>query len=121
MLWLFVVPVFVTGSLHDGPDPAWQADTPVGRHLSQEAPLEAADTADEDLERMRQEEWAQVERTYGLSRPGLNEVVVYVHRQTTDRFAIAPHTWDPIPVGHNWLPWGNPRRYDGCQLVDDCL
>ena len=29
---------------------------------------------------------------------------MYVHRQTTSRFAIAPDTWDPIPVGRNVLP-----------------
>ena len=30
--------------------------------------------------------------------------MVHVHRQTTARFAVAPVTWDPIPVGHNALP-----------------
>ena len=53
---------------------------------------------------MRQEEWAHAELTYGLVRPDSAERVIYVHRQTNDRFAIAPHTWDPIPVGHNWVP-----------------
>ena len=53
---------------------------------------------------LRQEEWARAEETYGLSRPDPNEEVVYVHRQTTARFAVAPVTWDPIPVGHNVLP-----------------
>ena len=38
----------------------------------------------------------RAEETYGLFRPGPNEETVYVHRQTTSRFAI--------PVGHNVLP-----------------
>ena len=29
---------------------------------------------------------------------------MFVHRQTTERFAMAPHSWDPIPVGYDVLP-----------------
>ena len=83
---------------------AWQDDLPEGGLYSQEAPVEDGNEPNDDLERLRQEEWARAEHTYGLSRPGPNEAVVYVHRQTTANFAIAPHTWDPIPVGHNVLP-----------------
>ena len=59
---------------------------------------------DADLERSRQEHWATAEATYGLSRPGSNEDAVYVHRQTTERFAIAPDSWDQKPVGHDAFP-----------------
>ena len=61
-------------------------------------------STDDDLELRRQREWVIAEDTYGLYRPGLNEDVVYVHRQTTERFAVAPDSWDPIPVGHDVLP-----------------
>ena len=100
MFLLLLFPALVTGSLKDCLNPVSQVDVPDGGRLPQEAPLEATDGTDDDLERMRQEEWAHVELTYGLSRPGPNERVIYVHR----RFAIAPHTWDPIPVSHNWVP-----------------
>ena len=38
----------------------------------------------------------------GLTIQGDN--AVYVHRQTTERFAIAPDSWDLIPVGHDAPP-----------------
>ena len=79
------------GSLHDGDAPDISASVSNG-------------STDGDLELRRQREWANAEETYGLLRPSLNEDVVYVHRQTTERFAMAPHSWDPIPVGHNVLP-----------------
>ena len=81
----------VVGSLHDGIAP----DTPATGSNS---------SADGDLELRRQREWAGAEETYGLLRPGRNEDVVYIHRQTSERFAMAPHSWDPIPVGHDVLP-----------------
>ncbi len=98
------MPLLVAGSLHDGANTVMQEDLPTGRPDLQEAPGEDGDSSSEDLETLRQEEWARAEETYGLLRPGPNEEVVYVHRQTTARFAIAPVTWDPIPVGHNVLP-----------------
>ncbi len=90
---LLLVPVLVAGSLHDGDNTGVQ-----------EAPGPPEDSSSDDLELLRQEEWTRAEETYGLLRPDPNEEVVYVHRQTTSRFAIAPVTWDPIPVGHNVLP-----------------
>ena len=36
------------------------------------------------------EQWNDAEATYGICRPGVNDDAVYVHRQTTERFAIAP-------------------------------
>ena len=105
MLLLALLPAIVTGSLQDCPDTTCPVAVPDVGRLPRDAALEETDDTDEDLESMRQEEWAQVERTYGLHRPSLHARVIYVHRPTTDRFAIAPHTWDPIPVGHNWVPW----------------
>ena len=50
------------------------------------------------------EQWNDAEATYGICRPGVNDDAVYVHRQTTERFAIAPDEWELIPVGHNIPP-----------------
>ena len=96
-----ILPVLVAGSLHDGDNTEIQEDLSTGRPDLQGAPGQSEDSSSEDLESLRQEEWARAEETYGLLRPDPNEGVVYVHRQTTSRFAIAPVTWDPIPVGHN--------------------
>ena len=104
MLWSLFVPLIVAGSLQDGGNSAMQVDLPDDRPDLQEVPGEDGDSASEDLAMLRQEEWARAEETYGLYRPDPNEEVVYVHRQTTARFAVAPVTWDPIPVGHNVLP-----------------
>ena len=98
------VPFLVAGSLQDGGNSTMQGDLPEDRPNLPEVPGEDGDSTSEDLEMLRQEEWARAEETYGLHRPGPNEEVVYVHRQTTTRFAVAPHTWDPIPVGHDVLP-----------------
>ena len=89
----------VAGSLHDGVIP--EVATPG-----------SADSTAEDLDLLRRREWASAEETYGLFRPDPNEDVVYVHRQTTTRVAIAPVTWDPIPVGHNVLP---------AEILDDTM
>ncbi len=79
------------GSLHDGMAP----DTPATGSNS---------STDSDHELGLQREWARAEETYGLLRPSRNEDVVYIHRQTTERFAIAPRSWEPIPVGHDVFP-----------------
>ncbi len=81
----------VAGTLHEGDVPEVFAPGSI-------------DSTADDLELRRRREWANAEETYGLFRPDLNEDVVYVHRQTPARFAIAPVTWDPIPVGHYVLP-----------------
>ena len=53
---------------------------------------------------MRQEEWEHAEITFGLIRPDLADRVIYVHSLTNRRVGMAPSSWDPIPVGHNWVP-----------------
>ena len=98
------MPFIVAGSLQDSGNSTMQVDLPDNRPDLQDVPGDDGDNAGDDLEMLRQEEWARAEETYGLYRPDPNEEVVYVHRQTTARFAVAPVTWDPIPVGHNVLP-----------------
>ncbi len=58
-----------------------QGDLPDGRPDLQDAPADDGVSSSEDLEMRRQEEWARAEEMR----------VVYVHRQTTTRFAIPPH------------------------------
>ena len=57
-----------------------------------------------DSDRRLVEQWNAAAATYGICRPGVSDDVVYVHRQTTERFAIAPDAWDLIPVGHDAPP-----------------
>ena len=81
----------VLGSLHDGMAPG---DPATGSNSS----------ADSDHEIRLQGEWARVEGTYGLLRPCRGEDVVYIHRQTTQRFAISPDPWEPISVDRDEFP-----------------
>ena len=74
----------VLESLHDGMAPG--------------NPTTGFSSADSDHEIRLQGEWARVEGTYGLLRPRCGEDVVYIHRQTTQRFAMSPDPWEPISV-----------------------
>ena len=42
--------------------------------------------------------WIRAEEDYGLVRPEPGETMIAVHRQTSQRLAHAPDTWDEIPV-----------------------
>ena len=49
------------------------------------------------------EMWIRAEEDYGLVRPEPGETMIAVHRQTSQRLAHAPDTWDEIPV-HVGMP-----------------
>ena len=104
MAWFLLLPFIFAGSVQDGGNSMMQVDLPNNEPDLQGAPGGDEDSSSEDLAVLRQEEWARAEETYGLHRPDLDETVVVVHRQTTARFAIAPVTWDDIPVDHDSFP-----------------
>ena len=42
--------------------------------------------------------WIRAEEDYGLVRPEPGETMIALHRQTSQRLAHAPDTWDETPV-----------------------
>ena len=65
--------------------------------------IERASSSEDPAVLMRVE-WENAEEQYGLYRPSPEETVIVVHRQTSQRLAVAPVTWDDIPVHYNMLP-----------------
>ena len=50
------------------------------------------------------EVWIRAEEDFGLVRPEPGETMIAVHRQTSQRLAHAPDTWDEIPVHFEMPP-----------------
>ena len=61
-------------------------------------------SSNEGMEVSLASEWTRVEGTYGLWRPLHGENLVYIHRQTTQRMAIAHESWEPISVSREEFP-----------------
>ena len=84
--------------------PTVQGDRPQDGPTDQTAPdVDRASSSEDPAELMRVE-WEKAEEQYGLYRPSPGETVIAVHRQTSKRLAVAPVTWDDIPVHYNMLP-----------------
>ena len=86
LCWLIVTGVLLVSATHDVSDHG------------------AGPGEDAASEQRLTEQWNDAEATYGIRRPGVDDGAVYLHRQTTERVAIAPDEWELIPVGHNISP-----------------
>ena len=103
MWYHLLLPVIVAGSLADSPDATLYAGASGAARAPHKTEQVDLEQNSEDLERMRQDEWAHAELTYGLVRPD-STGVIYVHRMPHSSFALTPHSWESIVVGHNWVP-----------------
>ena len=105
MWYLSLLPVIVAGSLADSPDATSYTRASGAARAPQETEQVDLEQNSEDLERMRmrQDEWAHAELTYGLVRPD-STGVIYVHRMPHSSIALASHSWESCVVGHNWVP-----------------
>ena len=94
----------IAGAVQDDGNSTMQVDRPHDVPAEQSVSDDDGGSSSDDLTELRRVEWERAEEKYGLYRPDPGETVVVVHRQTTQRFAIAPVTWDDIPVDYNMLP-----------------
>ena len=81
-----------------------QVDRPQDGPADQTASAVDGVSSSEDPAELRRVEWEKAEEQYGLYRPSPGETVIVVHRQTSKSLAVAPVTWDDIPVHYNMLP-----------------
>ena len=88
---------------YDG-SPTVQVDRPQDDPADQTASAVDRVSSSEDPAELMRVEWEKAEEQYGLYRPSPGETVIVVHRQTSKSLAVAPVTWDDIPVHYNMLP-----------------
>ena len=102
-LVLGVLSIIAVAVQNDGSS-TMQVDRPHDGLADQTASAVDGVSSSEDLAELRRVEWEKAEEQYGLYRPSPGETVIVVHRQTSKSLAVAPVTWDDIPVHYNMLP-----------------
>ena len=90
--------VTILCAMHHSGNSTMQVDRPPDDRTNQAAPTDEGAASSEDLTNSLEGEWVRAEERYGLVRPAPGETVIAVHRQTSQRLALAPDTWDEIPV-----------------------
>ena len=92
----------VRAMIHGG-NSTMQVDCPSGEMTNPAAQTPEGGLPSESLTDSLDEVWRRAEEEYGLVRPEPGETIIAVHRQTSQRLAVAHETWDEIPV-HFELP-----------------
>ena len=90
--------VTIVCAMHHSGNSTMQVDRPPDDRTNQAAPTDEGAASSEDLTNSLEGEWVRAEERYGLARPAPAETVIAVHRQTSQRLALAPDTWEEIPV-----------------------
>ena len=93
----------VSAMIHSG-NSTMQVDRPSREMTNPAAHTPEGDASSEDLTDSLDEVWMRAEEDYGLVRPEPGETMIAVHRQTSQRLALAPDTWDEIPVHFEMPP-----------------
>ena len=93
----------VSAMIHSG-NSTMQVDRPPVEMTNPAAHTPEGDASSEDFTDSLDEVWMRAEERYGLVRPEPGETVIAVHRQTSQRFALSPDTWDEIPVHFEMPP-----------------
>ena len=83
----------VSAMIHSG-NSTMQVDRPPVEMTNPAAHTPEGDASSEDFTDSLDEVWMRAEERYGLVRPEPGETVIAVHRQTSQRFALSPDTWD---------------------------
>ena len=104
MVMILGVLVTIVSAVHPSGNSTMQVDRPQDGQANLIASTEDRETSSEDLTELSRVEWERAEEQYGLLRPSPGETVIVVHRQTSKRLALAPVTWDDIPVHYNMPP-----------------
>ena len=101
MARFLILPFIIAGAVQDDGNSTMQVDRPHDVPAEQSVPGDDGDSSSDDLTELSRVEWERAEEKYGLYRPDPGETVVVGHRQTTQRFAVAPDTWDDIAHWYN--------------------
>ena len=96
--------VVMVGAMSQSGNSTMQVDRPSGEMTDSAAYIPEGGPPSEDHTDSLDEMWIRAEEDYGLVRPEPGETMIAVHRQTSQRLAHAPDTWDeiPDPSAANW-------------------
>ena len=103
MVAAFGALVVMVGAMSQSGNSTMQVDRPSGEMTNSAAHIPEGGPPSEDHTDSLDEMWIRAEEDYGLVRPEPGETMIAVHRQTSQRLAHAPDTWDEIPV-HVGMP-----------------